>query len=259
VNYALSVGINKYKTPGNDLNGCVNDVTNIKNVLTSNYGFSVLGIKTLTDSQATKQAIMTALQIMINNSVKGDHLVYHHSSHGTQIQDVNGDESDGLDEVLCTYDFDWAGTYIVDDELRELFSKIKKGITLDVILDSCHSGTAIRSLECNSKFIMPVYDRPVPTHGRKSTPIIKQLLKGDLPSGVTLWAGCKPNQTSADARINGQFNGAMTYYFCEALKGGKGSSRATVYANLKKMIRMNYEQVPQLECSIVQRYKKVFA
>jgi len=38
-NKALLVGINKYKIPGADLNGCANDVTNMRDVLLKYFGF----------------------------------------------------------------------------------------------------------------------------------------------------------------------------------------------------------------------------
>jgi len=249
---ALLVGINKYYTPGNDLRGCVNDVLNLREILTQHCGFSVLGIKTLFDNQATKLAIIVALNIMVKNAVKGDHLVYQHSSHGSQVQDLDGDEPDSLDEILCTYDFDWNGTYITDDELRAIFGNLKPGVTLDVILDSCHSGTAIRSFKYGTKFIEPIYDLKNSSHA------IKRLLKGNLPAKVTLWAGCRSDQTSADANINGTFNGAMTYYLCDEIKKSKGElTRSKLYSNLKKAIK-GYSQIPQLETNLIQRYRKIF-
>ena len=42
-NRALLVGINKYRIPGADLNGCVNDVTNVRDVLLKDFGFTVKG------------------------------------------------------------------------------------------------------------------------------------------------------------------------------------------------------------------------
>jgi len=38
-NKALLVGINKYKIHGADLNGCANDVTNMRDVLLKYFGF----------------------------------------------------------------------------------------------------------------------------------------------------------------------------------------------------------------------------
>ncbi|MBK5102234.1 MAG: caspase family protein, partial [Desulfobacteraceae bacterium] len=40
-NRALLVGINKYRIPGADLNGCVNDVTNVRDVLLKHFAFTV--------------------------------------------------------------------------------------------------------------------------------------------------------------------------------------------------------------------------
>ena len=39
---------------------------------------------------------------------------------------------------------DWDGTYIVDDDLKNIFSKLPAGVHLEVLLDSCHSGTGTR-------------------------------------------------------------------------------------------------------------------
>jgi|WetSurMetagenome_2_1015567.scaffolds.fasta_scaffold00825_5 metacaspase-1 len=252
MNYLLSVGINHYKMNGHDLQGCVADTTDIRKTLAELYGFSVLGIKILQDQNATKEAIMTALSTMVLNAVKGDHLVYHHSSHGSQVQDVDGDEPDQLDEILCPYDFDWDKEhYICDDELRALFCKLKRGVTLDVVLDACHSETGTRSLNTNSKCITPIIDL-------KGNVSIKRLLRNDLPSGVTLWAGCKADQTSADAFIDGAYHGAMTYYFCQSLRKTDGNiSRSHLYSHLKQAIK-GYEQIPQLECSMYRRYRRIF-
>ena len=38
---ALIVGINKYRLPGANLQGCVNDVTNIRDILIKYLGFKV--------------------------------------------------------------------------------------------------------------------------------------------------------------------------------------------------------------------------
>ena len=49
---ALLIGINRYKVPGADLRGCVNDVKNMQDVLTRYYGFSAGDITTLVGSRA---------------------------------------------------------------------------------------------------------------------------------------------------------------------------------------------------------------
>jgi hypothetical protein len=249
MNYLLSVGINKYKQPGNDLRGCVNDVLNIRKTLAENCGFSYVSMRTLFDSAATKNNIIEGLKNMVRLAARGDHLIYHHSSHGSQVEDTSGDESDSLDEILCPYDFSWDGIWISDDELKEVICNMKKGITLDIVLDSCHSGTGIRKLEIRPKCITPI-------HLPKAN--LNRLLSKNLPSTVTLWAGCKSDQTSADALIGGQYNGAMTYFLCDEIRKANGKvTRSRLYSNLKKSIK-EYEQTPQLECTLSRRYRRIF-
>jgi hypothetical protein len=43
-------------------------------------------------------------------------LFFNFSGHGTQVEDLDGDEEDGFDEALCPSDFDTAGT-LTDDAL----------------------------------------------------------------------------------------------------------------------------------------------
>ena len=59
---ALLVGINDYRGP-NDLNGCVNDVTNMRDVLRNYMGYKNNQIRVITDSRATKSAILTMAEL----------------------------------------------------------------------------------------------------------------------------------------------------------------------------------------------------
>ena len=59
---ALLIGINKYKIPGADLRGCVNDVKNMTAALKEFYGFGAADIKTLVDYQATKKNMQAGIK-----------------------------------------------------------------------------------------------------------------------------------------------------------------------------------------------------
>ena len=142
-NKALLVGVNKYKLPGSDLQGCVNDATNVRDILLKYFGFTVKDIRVLVDDRATKKAILDRLKWLVKDAKSGDRLLFHFSGHGSQIRDRDGDElKDQLDEIICPHDMDWDGTYIVDDDLKAVFAKLPAGVHLEVLLDSCHSGTA---------------------------------------------------------------------------------------------------------------------
>ena len=153
---ALCVGINEFSSlPMTSwLNGCVNDAKDIAAALRK-YGFTARSTTVLTDSDATKKNVMAALEGMIGKAKAGDHLVFTFSSHGTQVPNEPGatDEPDDMDEVFACYDIRRKGdqwdraTVIVDDELRDLFARLPQGVLLEVLLDTCHSGTGLKDLE----------------------------------------------------------------------------------------------------------------
>ncbi len=105
----------------------------------------------LTDQAATKDAVLGAMSEALDRAATpGEHLnhiVFTMSSHGTQLPDTSGDEADQVDEAFATYDLKqngavWnASSLIIDDELHDLFARLPKGVLLDVILDTCHSGS----------------------------------------------------------------------------------------------------------------------
>jgi hypothetical protein len=64
MNRALLVGINSY--PGNELQGCINDVTDMAEFLVSHCGFNENDIRLLTDSRATTDAITAHLARLIH-------------------------------------------------------------------------------------------------------------------------------------------------------------------------------------------------
>jgi len=143
---ALLVGINRYKIPGADLRGCVNDVKNMRSVLSRYYGFADKDIRTLTDLQATKKAMQSEITRLIGKARAGDVLLFHYSGHGSNVPDKNGDEADARDEILCPTDLDWLDP-LLDDWLRVEFDKLPAGVNFTVIMDCCHSGTNTRAIQ----------------------------------------------------------------------------------------------------------------
>jgi hypothetical protein len=83
-------------------------------------------------SYATIGHVIHAAELYLHPPPKdakaGDKLLFHFSGHGSQIRDRDGDElKDQLDEIICPHDMDWNGTYIVDDDLKAVFSKLPAG------------------------------------------------------------------------------------------------------------------------------------
>ena len=154
---ALIIAIAKYpRSSGYARLGSDNDVPLIRAALLR-QGFDSSLIRVLADSQATRLGILSALDDLVARARPGDVIVIHYSGHGHQITDDNGDELDGLDEVLVPFDarldvdpLTYKGEYhIRDDELEPrlaaLRAKVSPGGNIVMFIDACHSGSATRS------------------------------------------------------------------------------------------------------------------
>lgn len=262
---ALLIGINRYQIDGADLRGCVNDVKDLSAALVEFYGFSKKDITVLTDGAATKKAMEAGIKALVRDSKKGDVAVLHYSGHGSNVPDDNDDEADGRDEILCPTDLDWKDP-LRDDWLRSTFDGLRDGVSFTAIMDCCHSGTNTREFLPPDAPVKQRYlpspwglvaaesgrslPRKVLSELRKSPPAARKardIVNADLPE--LLITGCRDTQTSADAFINGRYNGALTYGLVNAIRQAKGK---LTYQDLHDRIvavlkQKKFDQVPQLE------------
>jgi hypothetical protein len=258
---ALCVGINSFKNfPGASLRGCVNDSHEMASLLKDVYGFSPEDVTLLNDEKATKQDIISNLESMVDGARAGkyNHLVFSMSSHGSHVPDDDqDDEPDHKDEVFAPYDAASAGDiwdtkyFIVDDELRDLFAKTPDNTLLEVYLDTCHSGDGIKALTLDW---IPRYLPPPSWKVFRSTDGLRThgLREGLLEKGKVnhiLWSACRSDQTSADARMDNDYHGAFTYYYCKHLRNSWTQlTRKQILAKVRNSLRPRFEQIPQLEC-----------
>ena len=297
-NKAVLCGINNYKSIS-DLQGCVNDVHNLRRLLIETMGFDTDNIKTHVDKEVTKKTVQRGFKWLADGATKGDRLIFHFSGHGSHIASKNSDEED--DELICLYDMSWSdsNSYLIDDDLGELTRLVKSG-RLTVILDSCHSGSGTRAItadysfsrsvttksqliiiddtanqlstgrneesvrrleEGNSALLKsfregrerPVFARyvepPAKYLVKVSTRKVKRLgtkLRADM--NHQLLAGARDDQTAADAYIEGQYNGAFTFYLCNtAREHGKMSYEEIMKMTLNAIRDKGYKQIPQNE------------
>lgn len=258
---ALCIGIDSYKN--GPLRGCLNDVSDWAIAL-NKRGFQV---ETLKDKNATKLKMIEEIKKLIANSLPGDTAVLQYSGHGSYVDDVDGDEPDGRDEVLCPYDIG-PSTFLSDDELYDLFAKVKPGVRLVFFSDSCHSGTVSRFMEAlgaptnasRSRFLPPETFISKSRLG-KIERVANSPSAGPGPHHALLFSGCMDNQTSADAYLNNRFNGAFTFYALKALNTlpAKATYREWHAAIRKLLPNASYSQQPNLFGSDTQKSWVVFA
>jgi hypothetical protein len=228
---ALLIGIN-YLGTVNELNGCINDINRIQTRI-SNNGFSEINI--LTDNtviKPTKDNILNAFTNLLVNSQAGDMLFFVYSGHGSYKRDTNNDEKTGYDQMIIPIDLN----PIIDDNLKSIIQqKLKEGVSLFALFDSCFSGSV---LDLRYQYMDSLnYDN--------YTENVKQL---ETQGNVFMISGCTDYQTSADSMFNNIPNGAMTWSLLEALnqKQNQSCSCRELLKMMRNLLKSNgFDQIPQ--------------
>ncbi len=241
--FALLIGINYEKDSSHKLNGCINDVRNVQDMLESVMEYPRANISMITDDTLapTKQNIIDGFQSLLTsiNSRECSEAWIHYSGHGYFLTDNGIDELDGKDEVLVPVDYSSAG-FISDDYLYEFFiDKITNpDIKLMITMDCCHSGTHMDlSWKVNSE--------------NKLTKVSTNHAK---MGQIVCLSGCKDDQTAADAWNFSdlkRWSGALTSSLLHTLKE---SNYTIPFLELIQKIRTmlqakDYSQIPQLTCN----------
>jgi uncharacterized caspase-like protein len=229
--YGLLVGIDAYQAPVPRLNGCVNDVEAVGEVLRQRVaGDGVrLELETLTDQQATRQAVIDGFRTHLGRADAEDVALFYYSGHGSQ-EDAPPEfwrfEPDRLDETLVCWDSRMPGrSDVADKELAQLIAEVaERGPHVLVVLDCCHSGSGTRA---------PLEDgvsiRRAPTDRRKRTlesfivspEQVERLTRSagnapaagwlDLAGGRhVLLAACRADETAKEIREGGRTRGALS-------------------------------------------------
>ena len=139
---ALTIGLNNvdpihYARWDGGLQACEHDAEDMAEIAKSR-GFDVNKLFT---KEATVKHVKKYLVHAAEQLAPGDLFLLTFSGHGGQIPDKNNDEEDFLDETWCLYD-----RQFLDDELYYYLSKFREGVRILVLVDSCHSGTVIKSV-----------------------------------------------------------------------------------------------------------------
>ncbi|KAK0505646.1 peptidase C14, caspase domain-containing protein [Armillaria luteobubalina] len=149
---ALLIGIRKAPVDkGAPLVGPHDDVVGMRKLLIAKYKYKAENIVTLMDNggptelQPTRNNILHHITRLVHEPKDGDRFFFHYSGHGTQTENMDGSEEDGLDESMD-------GEIIKDDELREcLIDSLPATCYLTAVLDACHSASLLdlEHFRCN--------------------------------------------------------------------------------------------------------------
>jgi hypothetical protein len=154
-----------------------------------------------------------------------DFLMLYNSGHGTQIADVNGDESDNLDEALCLYD----GLFL-DDRVGIFLESLAPGVRVLLITDTCTSGSVTRGLK------------------RKPRKTLFRKLKTFKPVAEIIHiAGCE----DGDVAMSTGKGGALTIGLLKALKKNRSLAFGAWAETAQKLIS---EQ--KIKCTFINASKE---
>jgi hypothetical protein len=248
---ALLVGINYSNTPY-QLAGCINDAINMQNQLKTFFPQQPTEYRLLADDRAekpTKAAIMAGLAWLVAGLRPGDNVLFHFSGHGGRVRDTNGDEVTGLDS--CIYPLNGSTLEIItDDELRAaLATTVPAGCKCMVILDACHSGSAVD--------LRYLWESPSQT-----SISYKEDTKYAKTAGAVLFlSGCRDEQVAADTADRwGRPCGALTMALLDVWKS-YGPAIKTKYLlwDVRQYLKANrYSQIPCLSSGMYLDMNKVF-
>lgn len=215
---SVHVGLNtvdpdRYEGWDGALKACENDARDMARLARS-AGFADTVLLT---PDGTVDQVTAALREAAGRLGPGDILLFTYSGHGGQVPDVTGsdEEQDALDETLVLYD-----RQFLDDELNREFRAFADGVRIFVLLDCCHSGTAVEipglpEPEAGVR-LMPVHrQQEIYARDQAFFEDLQRSLEKDSPNGeaaeasALLISGCQDNQFSLDGDTNGAFTGAL--------------------------------------------------
>ncbi len=153
-------------------------------------------IHLLINQEATIAGFLETFDKCIHLLDEGDTFFITFSGHGGQIDDKDGDEADGMDEIWCFYD-----DYLIDDDLRERWRNFKKGVRIIVVSSSCHSRSTLKVCD-NDCFSGSVFTSTTDCQ-KTVTQNGKSILEAYFPdplikAGIVHLSACEDYQQSED-------------------------------------------------------------
>ena len=213
----------------------------------------------LTDADATRAGILAGIRDWLAAGTgPGARALLYFAGHGYFQPDENGDEPDGFDEALVPHDARLVSNetrplkvanLILDDEIGRELAALKDR-RVQVIVDSCHSGTMTRSL------VPPAADRrvvrtlmPEAGHTRSAAPAYRgsaaaarQRDAGFIEGAdnIAVWTAVSPLQLALEDREADEPQGVFTRRFVQGIaerRADRDGDGKVVHAELLDYLR----------------------
>ena len=252
------------------LEGPVDDVCDLRQLLISAYGFDSRNVHVVQDKDATHDGILAAFKrYLIDEAQPGDICLFFYSGHGSQVKNSKGGEADQLDETLVPYDWNRPimkredAKDIRDKEIFKLFKEAASKVTLTALFDSCHSGDIARggvsderskTGDAETKFD---FDEAPPDDAQSGVSDDKYL----EDNGVLALSAARDFEEAKEKEYNGQWHGNFTYSLIEVLKQPNARNLSAAQVFDKLVVQMKSHKAshePVMVGSLERRQKTLF-
>lgn len=228
IDQELGEGDVRHKEPDSELRGCIRDAVNVRDFLIKHEGFDAQNIILLRDDttdeslKPTKANIIHAMRSLVKDATQDDTLFFHFAGHGSQVEDDNEDELDGLDEALIPMDHaDLEEGFIRDDVVyAELVQALPAGCRLTALVDSY-----LPCLYQYTGFLDKARSEHRALNYTKRRPMVS-----NAPD-VVFWSGSKDGRPAGDGRSS------MTQAFLKSMAKGKRSRSGLTYEQMLRRMR----------------------
>jgi hypothetical protein len=143
--------------------------------------------------------------------ITSENLTIYYTGHGAQVADRNGDEDDGMDEVMV-----FQSGHIVDDDLADILKKNANGRTKIVLIsDCCRSGT--------------IWD--IPSNVTRA--------ERNFPANIISFSASRDSQTSKQATGLGAtktMQGLFTFHFFRLIRQNRALTPAQIIPLINREI-----------------------
>ena len=227
---ALLIGIDAYRYV-RPLKGAVSDARDIEGALRRS---GINDLTVLVDQQASRDAVIGAIEGLVQRTTRGDLVMIAIAGHGAQEQErVKGSQPDGMDTVFLLPDFatttEGSRQRIIGTEFNHFLKRFEdRGARVLFIADTCHGGGLTRDVDPRAGEIsyrqVPLYRIPNDAHVPISTAAEAFLTELDFEKSAFL-AAVDRKTKAPEVRIPGVngYRGALSYALARALEGSADS------------------------------------
>jgi Caspase domain len=246
---ALIVGVNAYTR--RPLDGCVADAKAIEQLLRDRFSFDASNIRLLLDAAATRDAVLSELDEIVDLTQPGDVAFFFYAGHGSISENDEDNESSGFDSTLMVSDTPRQD--ILDDEIQERLAALgAKTPHTVMIFDACHSGTIARSADSAPK------ERWYPSVKRSALPdaVRAGATSRSAPAApgekFTIISACRDDEIAKEAPISGDdatSHGALTFALVTELqRAASGATWRDVFDRVSQQVtKAHRDQHPQMD------------